>query len=132
MIAKGQSMKAQAARLALGCCPVHGLFMYQYAGLSNEEAENFGFTGPEGSVSLVRCTRKKCQTYALAGGPGDIVKVLTRAECLIAEELANNKMKKFHTFVHLVRAELKRRTRKEDLSPDEWEQCWQLSRRVPS
>jgi hypothetical protein len=131
MIARGQGRKAQTARLAQGCCPIHGIFMYQNAGLSKEEAQTFGFRGLEGSVSLVRCTRKKCQTYALSGRPGEIVRVLTPTECVIAEALATKQMNKFHTFVDLVRAELKTK-KKKDLAPNEWEKCWQLSRREPS
>ncbi len=133
MIARGQSKKSQAARIALGCCPTHGLFMSQYTPyLSKNEGERFGFTGPEETVCLVRCPRTKCEIYALARGPEDIVRVLTAAESLLAEELAIKKMNKFHTFIHLAKAEQRAKRSKEQLTPDEWEQCYQLSHREPS
>jgi len=129
MIAKGQTKTAQEKRVSLGCCPVHGLFMSQETPyLSTNEAAKFGFSGSEQSVCLVRCSRTKCRIYALARAPEQIVRVLEPSEVPMAEEIALKKMKKHHTFLHLVRAEL-RAGHKKDLTPDEWEECYQLSRR---
>jgi hypothetical protein len=130
MIVRGQSKKARATRVALGCCPTHGLFMSQHTPyLSESDAKKFGFIGPEESVCLARCPRKDCETYALARGPEEVVRVLTAAESLIAKELAIKKIKKFHTFAHLIKAE---HQAKKELTPDEWEECYQLSHREPS
>ena len=132
MIARGQDKKAQATRLALGCCPTHGLFMPQYTPwLSRDEAAGFGFIGPEGSVCVVRCPRKDCQTYALARGPDQIVKVLGPSESTTVEEMELKAMRQSHAFAQLVKAEL-RAKRSKNLTPDESVQCYELSHRKPS
>jgi|SRR5579864_367337 len=134
MIAKGQSEKAQAARLALGCCPTHGVFMSQYAPyLEKDAARRFGFDGPAESVCLVRCPRKDCEIFALARGPEEIVRVIRPPESAAAEAYAQRRLRQFHTFLALWQAEEKaKRSSGEELSPDEFEECYALSRRAPS
>lgn len=65
MIAKGQSADARAKRLALGRCPVHGVFMCPETMLLDAaEAWFFGYYEPE-TVFLVRCPRGDCDYLGL-------------------------------------------------------------------
>jgi hypothetical protein len=134
MIAKGQTEGAQAARLALGCCPTHGLFMSQYTPyLEKDHALRFGFDGPAESVCIVRCPRKDCEIFALARGPEDIVRVIRPPESATADAYAKRMLHKFHTFLALMQTEEQaRRNSGTKLTPDEFEECYALSRRDPS
>jgi hypothetical protein len=134
MIAKGQNEDAQAARVAVGCCPVHGLFMSQHSPfLEREEALRFGFDGAPESVCLVHCSRKGCGIWALARGPRDIVRVIRPPESTAAEEFAERRHRQFRNFAAMIQAEGKsKRASGAELTSQELEELYALSHRKPS
>lgn len=105
MIAKGQSADARAKRLALGRCPVHGVFMCPETMLLDAaEAWFFGYYEPE-TVFLVRCPRGDCDIWALARDTDEIVRVLTKSEVSAAQAFDLGDSSQFQTFIALVEDE---------------------------
>jgi hypothetical protein len=62
---RGQSAFARARRLRDGCCPIHGVVMYQVDGFHFDKDGNLVNPEPAGAdYTIVGCTRNGCEIRA--------------------------------------------------------------------
>lgn len=70
---KGQGWEAQEQRLDNGCCPVHGIPMYQAGGW-------YRLPGEEQAFTIVSCTRADCDVHSTETEPFGRAKLLPQNE----------------------------------------------------